>query len=120
MYYVFIENDKINGIGQCECLNENIQNIVVTEEVYNAIASDKLLYIWDGTDVVLNPNYEQEQAEKEKQERIKEIHAELDALDLKSVRPLRAGETDRLAVLEAQAVELREELQELINANSTD
>lgn len=69
------------------------------------------------TDGTLNPDFEQEQAEKQKQKRIKEIKAELDALDLKSVRPLRAGETDRLETLEAQAVALRQELQELINEN---
>jgi len=67
------------------------------------------------TDGTLNSDFEQEQAQKEKQARIKEIKAELDELDLKSVRPLRAGETERLATLEAQAVALRQELQELIN-----
>lgn len=65
------------------------------------------------TDGTLNPNFEHEQAEKEKQRRISEIKAELDILDLKSVRPLRAGETDRLAQLEARAQELREQLQKL-------
>lgn len=66
------------------------------------------------TDGTLNPDFEQEQAEKAKLIRIREIKALLDVVDQKSVRPLRAGETDRLAQLEAQAVELREELAELL------
>lgn len=74
MYYAFIENNKINGIGQCECLNENIQNIEITEEVYNTIKEDKLRYVWDGTDIILNPNYEQEKEQEQRQE--------LDALTL--------------------------------------
>lgn len=67
MYYAFIENNKINGIGQCECLNEDIQNIEVTEEVYNAIASDKLLYIWDGTNIIPNPDYEEIKRQEERE-----------------------------------------------------
>ena len=65
------------------------------------------------TDGTLNPNFADEQEEKARQARINEIKAELDLIDSKSVRPLRAGETDRLATLEAQAVELRSELAEL-------
>ena len=74
MYYLFIENDKINGCGQAQCLNDNIQNIEVTEEVFNTYIEDNLRYIWDGENVIENPNYE---ADKQAQER-----AELDALTL--------------------------------------
>ena len=63
MYYIFIENDKINGCGQCECLNEEIQNIEVTEEVYNNIDH----YIWDGEDVILDPDYDEKQKQKERE-----------------------------------------------------
>jgi len=41
------------------------------------------------------------------------IGAELDEIDAKSIRPLRAGETDRLAALEKQASALRSELAKL-------
>ena len=68
MYYVFIQNNKINGCGQCQCVGEGIQSIEITEEVYNDI--DK--YIWNGEEVVINPNWEQEQAQKE-QERINNL-----------------------------------------------
>lgn len=64
MYYIFIENDKINGAGQARVLNEEITNFEVTEELYNAYVAEPDKYIWDGLDVVENPNYEQEQAQK--------------------------------------------------------
>jgi len=62
MYYAFIQNDKINGKGQCRCLNEDIINAEITEEIYNNIDH----YIWNGSDVVVNPNYEDEQTAKRK------------------------------------------------------
>jgi len=42
-----------------------------------------------------------------------QIGAELADIDSKSIRPLRAGETDRLAALEKQASALRSELAKL-------
>lgn len=69
MYYAFINNNQIDGTGQVECLNPEILNIEITEEVYNNIDH----YIWDGAEIILNPNYEEEQAEKER-ERIANLH----------------------------------------------
>lgn len=63
MYYTFIENDKINGVGQCPCEGDGIRSVIISEEIYNSIE----YYMWDGSDVVLNPNYEKEQEEKEKE-----------------------------------------------------
>ena len=62
-YYVYIENEKINGCGQCRILNENILNIEVEAEIYNDI--DK--YIYQDGEIVLNPNYEAEQEQKERE-----------------------------------------------------
>lgn len=62
-YYVFIQNDKINGKGQCKCLNEDILNIEVDFDIYNNIEK----YIYLNGEIVLNPNYEQEQEQKEKE-----------------------------------------------------
>ena len=56
MYYVLIMNDKISGKGQCPCSGEGIQCIEVTEEVYNNLDH----FIWNGEEIVENPNYEQE------------------------------------------------------------
>ena len=74
MFYAFIENEKINGVGQCPVLNEEIQNAEITEEVFNAIVEDPLTYVWNGEAVVANPNYEEEKAQ--------EMRAELDLLTL--------------------------------------
>lgn len=68
-YYAFIENNQINGVGQCPILNEEIANFEITEEVYNNI--DR--YMWDGSDVVLDPDYDEKQAQKEA-ERIAQLH----------------------------------------------
>lgn len=65
MYYIFVENDKINGCGQAQINGEGWQSIQVTEEVYNAFINDNDLYIWNGTDIIENPNYEEEKRQKE-------------------------------------------------------
>lgn len=112
-YYIFVEDGKLNGCGQCRIVNEEVQNIEVNEEVFNAYVEDSDLYIWDGENIVENPDYEAVKERERKDARIAEIKEELAELDLKSIRPIRAGETERLAELEAQAVKLREELKEL-------
>lgn len=61
--FVFIKDKKINGKGQVKCLNDDIQNIVVSDEIYN----DLERYIYQDGEVILNPNYEQEQEQKEKE-----------------------------------------------------
>ena len=62
-YYIFIQNKKINGCGQCKNLTEDILNIEVEEDIYNNIEK----YIYLNGEIVLNPNYEQEQEQKEKE-----------------------------------------------------
>ena len=74
MYYIFVENNKINGCGECECLNEDIQNIEVSEEVFNSFIDDNLKYVWNGTEIVENPDYDEIKRQKHRQE--------LDALTL--------------------------------------
>lgn len=72
MYYIFIQDNKVNGCGQCRVLNDNVINYEVDEAFYNEFAQNPEMYMWDGLQVVENPNYEQEQAQKEK-ERIQEL-----------------------------------------------
>lgn len=62
-YYIFIKDEKIIGKGQCRCLsvNDEVLNIPVEEEIYNDIEK----YIYQDGEIVLNPNYEAEQAAKE-------------------------------------------------------
>ena len=62
-YYVFIENEKINGTGQCKVLNQDILNIEVEEEIYNNIEK----YIYQDGEVILDPDYEEKQAQKERE-----------------------------------------------------
>ena len=62
-YYVFIQNEKIINTGQCKCLNEDVLNIEVAEEIYNNIEK----YIYLNGEIILNPNYEQEQEQKERE-----------------------------------------------------
>lgn len=49
----------------------------------------------------------------EKTQRTAEIIAELAAIDAASIRPLRAGESEKLRALEAQAQALRDEMKAL-------
>ena len=71
-YYIFIENEKLNGCGRARQLTEGVINLEVEEALYDAYAENPDMYIWDGEAVVENPNYAEEQAQKEK-ERINEL-----------------------------------------------
>lgn len=62
-YYAFIFENQINGCGECPITNDEIQNVEITEEIYNNIDH----YIWNGARIILDPDYEQHQAEKERQ-----------------------------------------------------
>lgn len=73
-YYIFIVNEEINGCGQCKCIGEEVQNIEVSEELYNTFNADPDKYIWNGTGIVENPDYEEIKKQKHRQE--------LDALTL--------------------------------------
>ena len=63
MYYAFITNNEINGKGQCICSGENTFSVEITEEVYNNIDH----YIWNGSNVILDPDYDEKQRQKERQ-----------------------------------------------------
>ena len=67
-YYIYIENEQIQGKGKARVLNENILNVVVEKKVYDEAEK----YIWDGVDLVLDPECEEKQAQKER-ERINEL-----------------------------------------------
>lgn len=67
-YFVYIEDEKIIGNGFMKMLTDGVQNIEVEEEIYNDIEK----YIYQDGEIILNPNYEAEQAAKEKA-RIQEL-----------------------------------------------
>ena len=62
-YYVFVQDEKIVGKGCCKCLNENILNIEVDENLYSNVEK----YTYKNGEIILNPNYENEQAQKERE-----------------------------------------------------
>lgn len=68
-YYIFYDKntEKLNGAGQCRCLNEEIENIEVIEELYNDYIEAPNKYIYQNGEIVENPNYENELAEQRKQ-----------------------------------------------------
>lgn len=63
-YYAHINTtDNSIGKGECPVSGDNIVCIEITEEVYNNIER----YIYNGTDLVLDPDYEEKQAQKERE-----------------------------------------------------
>lgn len=73
-YYISIEHNKINGCGQCPCDNVGVIDVEVSEELYNDLLLNPDKYIWDGSAIVSNPDYEEIKKRKHRQE--------LDALTL--------------------------------------
>ena len=110
MYYAFIHNNtEIMGKGQCPCSGVDIFSVEITEEVYNNLEH----YMYDGTAVVLDPDYEKKERQKEIRAEIEQIKEDLNALDLRSIRAIRANDTEYIAQYEAQAQAMREQIQEL-------
>lgn len=66
-YYIFLEHGSLNGAGQCRQLTEGVENIEVSEEMYNAFVDSPEKYIYLDGEIVENPNYEAEQAQKERE-----------------------------------------------------
>lgn len=71
-YYIFIQDEKINGAGQCRQLTEGVINFEVDEDLYNSFIDTPDKYIWDGENVVENPNYDEIVRQKE-QDRINNL-----------------------------------------------
>ena len=69
MNYIFVKDGKVNGCGQCTIVGGGFTNIEVSEEVYNNFSEDNLTYIYDGENIVPNPNYEDEKRARERQEK---------------------------------------------------
>lgn len=80
---------------------------IATQNVYHY----KIEYTEEGLEA-WGPTAE-ETAEAEKEAKRQEIIKQLDSLDLKSIRAIRANDEEYIAQYEAQAQELRRQLQEL-------
>ena len=64
-YYIYIQDEKLNGCGQARQLTEGVINLEVEEALYNAYAENPDMYIWNGYEVAIDPDYEAKQAQKE-------------------------------------------------------
>lgn len=62
-YYIFLDNDKLNGVGQYPQLTEGVQNIEVSEDIYNDYITEPNKYVYLDGEIVENPNYAEEQAQ---------------------------------------------------------
>jgi hypothetical protein len=58
MYYAFINKDKINGVGQVRISGKDIINSEISQDVYEELITDIRKYIWNGSKVVINNNYQ--------------------------------------------------------------
>ena len=102
MYLGYQEN-KIKYYTE-QPLNKSTYNIDKIEET-------ELEHILDGDEYVLKT---QEVIDKQyKVRRIQEIKDRLDELDLKSIRAIRANDTEYIQAYETEAIALREELRSL-------
>ena len=72
-YYIFVYKGQINGRGCSECVSDDWLNVEVTKEMFDALGEyGNDYYIYSDGEIALNPNYEQEQAQKE-QDRINNL-----------------------------------------------
>jgi hypothetical protein len=69
MYYLFIDNGKINGgsdLLQENVWTENYFQVEVSEELYNDYLANRDKYIYVDGEVIVDPDYEEHEAEREK------------------------------------------------------
>ena len=72
-YFFNFENGKIISISTGECVDENIECVEVTEQMYNNVQIyGTNYYIYSNGEVVLNPNYEAEQLQTAKENKYNE------------------------------------------------
>ena len=120
MNYIYVENENIIGSGEVECLNNEILNIEVTEELYNDFKNTPDQYIYRDKNIIVNPDYKTKKAQENIQNQIEEIKTELNNLDTKRIRAVcenevKDSETGQtwLEYYNEQVLELREKLNSL-------
>ena len=91
-----IENNKINGAGQCRQLTEEVTNQEVEESLYIAYAENPEMYIWNGSDIVIDPDYEAKQAQKEKERRNEEIDNKIKELQIMALPEVLNGNIENI------------------------
>ena len=68
MYYIFIEDNKPNGCGECQILNDGFFNLEVSEELYNSYKENPDMYTYQGGEIVIDPDYEEKQAQEREEQ----------------------------------------------------
>ncbi len=64
-YYLHIENGKINGGGQAQVVSEGWESIEITESQWSDfLEKGGNYFLYQNGQIILNPNYEQEKAQK--------------------------------------------------------
>lgn len=109
--YVISEDFDISFVDYLGELEDGY--VLATEEEIEMIQKDPYYYIWSSKGLKINPNYSKDVKNKEKETRKKEILKELEAIDMKSIRAIRTGDTAYLTKYEEEAQKLRDELKSL-------
>lgn len=91
-YYAIIINEKINGKGQCPCSGNNTFSVEITKEIYDNLEQ----YMYSNGQIILNPNYEQEEQEKRNQERNEEIDRKIEELSSMASTEMIKGNTENV------------------------
>ena len=73
MNYISVLNENIIGCGQCKILNDDVENIEVNDILYNDYLKTPKKYIYSKGQIILNPNYEDEQAKQRKETFLKDF-----------------------------------------------
>lgn len=114
--YLGIQNEKIVLVGNTR---EELENTPCM--VFDKIEESAVDYELYNGEYMTSSEAQAKREQAEKEAHIKELKEQLDALDLKSLRALRAiqagagteEDTQRIAALEEQAEEIREQLRQL-------
>lgn len=68
-FYLFYDKRAkiLNGCGQCKCICNDIENVIVNEEVFNDYTENPTKYLYENGQIVQNTDYDNEQAELKRQ-----------------------------------------------------
>ncbi len=73
-YFAYIQNGKIKGVATNNIISgDNLSAIEIPEDIYNGYNSNPEMYLWNGAEVIIDPEYEEKQAQKER-DRINMLH----------------------------------------------
>ena len=107
-----IRNNEIIDFNS-KYLDEDITTVQTTQAIYELYQNDTRSVIYQGGEIVENPEYSNLLAEEERLKNIEDIKSQLKELDLKSIRAIRSNDTEYMEMYEAQAQNLRVQLAEL-------